>query len=166
MLSFSNLATHQLRCVPSWSTALGPQKAQKPNPGTSTGSRAQCAQKAIFWKKIRILKFIHWEVEFSFSIPATHQLRCVPSWFTARAPAPLPPYIVWDSSLSWVWWLRCNKGNPLLTQSSKFRYRFLPITYNTLHVFYSSQIHFIIHIYWNELVWVLSRFSCFSYMYL
>ena len=29
MLSFSNLATHQLRCVPNWVRVLGPHKAQK-----------------------------------------------------------------------------------------------------------------------------------------
>ena len=33
------LATHQLRCVPNWVRVLGPHKAQKTHPGTSTGSR-------------------------------------------------------------------------------------------------------------------------------
>ena len=115
----------------------------------------QCAQKAIFWKNFWISKLIHCKDSFSFSIPATHNSWCVPSWSTARAPTP-HPLNVWDSSLSWVWCLRCNIGRPMLTQLSGW-YSF----------FYK---HYIMHCLWCETYWlhvlisVLIEILCFAFL--
>ena len=115
------VATHHSWCVPSWSTALGPQKAKNSDDllggNHYTISRTVGPDCKVLNIKENYDKFLGKLLRKRLVctlLVATHHSWCVPSWSTARAPAPLPPYIVWDSSLSCAWCHRCNIGIPML----------------------------------------------------